>query len=163
MKQLSSMLSLLFAGLFWVFRVVLAYTTATGKDLGFPVQDFTTEVVLLFVVLILLVFVYKRNLIAGIIYLLVYAGYFGPQLFNAIMTIATADAGVDIYTYDTILASTIGIAVALFACLNILIDVLLDKNRKLNPTDKKTDWFYKNEEFDRKLDDRADKNNYRTL
>ena len=67
MKQLSSMLSLLFAGLFWVFRVVLAYTTATGKDLGFPVQDFTTEVVLLFVVLILLVFVYKRNLIAGII------------------------------------------------------------------------------------------------
>lgn len=30
-------------------------------------------------------------------------------------------------------------------------------------TYKKTDWFYKNEEFDRKLDDRADKNNYRTL
>ena len=65
MKQLSSMLSLLFAGLFWVFRVVLAYTTATGKDLGFPVQDFTVEVILLFVVLILLVFIYKRNLIAG--------------------------------------------------------------------------------------------------
>ena len=42
-------------------------------------------------------------------------------------------------------------------------DVLLDKGRKLNPTDKKTDWFYKNEEYDRKLDDRADKNNYRTL
>ena len=154
MKQLSSILSLLFAGLFWVFRVVLAYTTATGKDLGFPVQDFTTEVVLLFVVLI-----YKRNLIAGIIYLLVYAGYFGPQLFNAIMTVATADAGVDIYTYDTILASTIGIAVALFAFLNILVD----KNRAAHPTDKKTDWFYKNEQYDRKLDDRADKNNYRTL
>ena len=29
--------------------------------------------------------------------------------------------------------------------------------------DKKTDWFYKNEQFDRKMDDRADKNNYRTL
>ena len=39
----------------------------------------------------------------------------------------------------------------------------LDKNRKNNPKDKKTDWFYKNEEFDRKLDDRADKNNYRTM
>ena len=25
------------------------------------------------------------------------------------------------------------------------------------------DWFYKNEQYDRKLDDRADKNNYRTL
>ena len=47
--------------------------------------------------------------------------------------------------------------------LAVLIDLLLDKNRKNNPKDKKTDWFYKNEEFDRKLDDRADKNNYRTM
>ena len=62
MKQLSSILSVLFAGMFWVFRVVLAYTTATGKDLGFPVQNFTIEVILLFVVLILLVFIYKRNI-----------------------------------------------------------------------------------------------------
>ena len=45
----------------------------------------------------------------------------------------------------------------------VLLDLLVDKNRKLNPKDKKTDWFYKNEEYDRKLDDRADKNNYRTL
>ena len=28
--------------------------------------------------------------------------------------------------------------------------------------DKKTVWFYGNEEFDRKMDDRADRNNYRT-
>ena len=159
MKQLSSILSLLFAGLFWVFRVVLAYTTATGKDMGFPIQDFNIEVILLFVTLILLVFIYKRNIIAAIIYLLVYAGYFGPQLFNAIMTIASTEGMSDIYTYDTIIASAIGIAVALFAFLSILAD----RNRSAHPTDKKTDWFYKNEEYDRKLDDRADKNNYRTL
>ncbi len=159
MKQLSSILSLLFAGLFWVFRVVLAYTTATGKDMGFPIQDFNIEVILLFVTLILLVFIYKRNIIAAIIYLLVYAGYFGPQLFNAIMTIASTEGMSDIYTYDTIIASAIGIAVALFAFLSILAD----RNRAAHPTDKKTDWFYKNEEYDRKLDDRADKNNYRTL
>jgi len=29
--------------------------------------------------------------------------------------------------------------------------------------DKQTDWFYKNKEYDRKLDERADKNQYRTL
>jgi hypothetical protein len=45
----------------------------------------------------------------------------------------------------------------------VLLDLLLDKNRKNNPKDKKTDWFYQNEEYDRKMDDRADKNNYRTL
>ena len=29
--------------------------------------------------------------------------------------------------------------------------------------DKKTDWFYGDEKYDRKMDERADKNNYRTL
>ena len=28
-------------------------------------------------------------------------------------------------------------------------DLLLDKNRKANPKNKKTDWFFKNEKFDR--------------
>ena len=45
----------------------------------------------------------------------------------------------------------------------VLLDLLLDKNRKAHPKDKKTDWFYANEKFDRQLDERADKNNYRTL
>ena len=52
---------------------------------------------------------------------------------------------------------------ALGLALAALFDVLLDKNRKAHPTDKKTDWFYKNKDYDRKLDDRADKNNYRTM
>ena len=47
--------------------------------------------------------------------------------------------------------------------LAVLIDLLLDKNRKNNPKDKKTDWYYGNEKYDRKMDERADKNNYRTL
>jgi len=47
--------------------------------------------------------------------------------------------------------------------LAAFFDVLLDKNRKAHPVDKQTDWFYKNEQYDRKMDDRADKNQYRTL
>ena len=61
--------------------------------------------------------------------------------------------------YMSLLVALVGIAIPVAA----LFDVLLDKNRKLNPKDKKTDWFYKNKDFDRKLDERADKNNYRTL
>jgi hypothetical protein len=57
------------------------------------------------------------------------------------------------------MVSLIGIVIP----IAVLIDILLDKNRKVHPVDKKTDWFYKNEEYDRKMDDRADKNNYRTL
>jgi hypothetical protein len=53
----------------------------------------------------------------------------------------------------------VGMILPLFA----IFDLALDKNRKAHPKDKKTDWFYKDERFDRNLDDRADKNNYRTL
>ena len=41
------------------------------------------------------------------------------------------------------------------------LNVLLDKNRKAHPVDKKTVWFYKNEQYDRKFDERADRNQYR--
>ena len=40
MKQLSSILSLLFFFFFFFFKVILSYTIATGKDLGFPVHNF---------------------------------------------------------------------------------------------------------------------------
>ena len=45
----------------------------------------------------------------------------------------------------------------------VMLDLIADKNRKAHPKDKKTDWFYTNQKFDRELDERADKNNYRTL
>lgn len=61
--------------------------------------------------------------------------------------------------YSNLLVCLVGIVIPIAA----FFDVLLDKNRKANPIDKKTDWFYKNKEYDRKLDERADKNQYRTL
>ena len=69
------------------------------------------------------------------------------------------DSIIDITLYMNMFISLLGVALP----IAVLLDLLLDKNRKANPKDKKTDWFYKNEAYDRKLDDRADKNNYRTL
>ena len=46
----------------------------------------------------------------------------------------------------------------------VLVCIILVAKRKLIcGLIKKTDWFYKNDEFDREFDDRADKNNYRTM
>ena len=61
--------------------------------------------------------------------------------------------------YSSMFFALIGIALPIAA----VFDLLLDKNRKAHPVDKKTDWYYKNEKYDRQLDERADKNNYRTL
>ena len=41
------------------------------------------------------------------------------------------------------------------------MDIFLNKERKGSTKDKKTDWFYDNEEYTRKLDERADKNQYK--
>ena len=53
--------------------------------------------------------------------------------------------------------------IAIVLPISSIFDILLDKSRTKNPINKETDWFYKNEQYDRKLDERADKNNYRTL
>ena len=53
--------------------------------------------------------------------------------------------------------SVIGVVLALV----VMIDFLADHVKQ--PEQKNTDWFYENKEYDRKLDSRADKNNYRTM
>ena len=62
-------------------------------------------------------------------------------------------------SYLSLLIALVGVIIPLAA----FFDVLLDKNRKANPIDKQTDWFYKNKDFDREVDERADRNQYRTM
>ena len=95
-------------------------------------------------------------MIGAIIYFLSYLAYFGTDLINQIMPVFTGGQA-EITNYMGAFTSFLGIVLA-FA---VLVDLSIDKGRK--PKDKKTDWFYTNEQYDRQLDDRADKNNYRTL
>ena len=157
MKKLSTYLLVAFMVMFWIFRIVLAFTNSIGIDMGFRIANINIEVILLFVNLVLILLVAKRKMIGAIAYLLVNVWYFGPTMLAAFTTLSEGRA--DIYTIDAILEGFIGIILA----VAILFDLLLDRNRKEHPKDKKTDWFYKGEQYDRKLDERADKNNYRTL
>ena len=156
MKNLSSWLIAFFALMFWAFRIVVTFTYSMGMDFITQPIDMTMEIVLLFVAFICICFIFKRNLLITLIYFLAYLLYFGSNVLSGIGLIMDGQANIQIYT--DLFIDAIGILLPFIA----LIDVLLDKNRKLNPTDKKTDWFYKNKDYDRKLDERADKNNYRT-
>lgn len=163
MKNFSTWMLVMFMAMFWVLRIIIAFTYELGSDFG-GMQPFnqTMEIILLFVVLVCMILVVKRKIVGALIYLLAYGMYFGPNLITGITTIATANADVslsEVGLYMNTFISLIGIVIP----VAILFDLLLDKNRKANPKDKKTDWFFKNEKFDRKLDDRADKNNYRTM
>lgn len=163
MKNFSTWMLVMFMAMFWVFRIIVAFTYELGSDFG-GIEPFnqTMEIILLFVVLVCMILVVKRKIIGALIYLLAYGMYFGTNLITGISTIVTANADItlsEMGLYLNTFVSLIGIVIP----VAVLLDLLLDKNRKANPKDKKTDWFFKNEQFDRKLDDRADKNNYRTM
>lgn len=156
MKNLSSYLIVIFILMYWGFRIIVAATGSIGLDFIVKPIDNNIEIALLFIVLICVPFIFKRKLIGAIIYLVSYCWYFGRGLLENVIKMINNET-LSMQTYTDIFFSLIAIALPIVA----LFDILFDKSRKNNPVDKKTDWFYKNEQYDRQLDERADKNNYR--
>lgn len=155
MRSMPSYLLLIFMVMFWIFRIVVAFTSSLAIDIGFTPININLEIILLFVTLVSIALVGKRMLVGAIIYLISYGLYFGVDLYNIVVQIMQAQTTVT--DYSNTLASFIGVVLP----LAVFFNMLMDKNRTNHPVDKKTDWFYKNDEYDRKLDERADKNEYR--
>ena len=159
MKKFSTYLLVMFMIVFWIIRIIITLASQLGKDfMGMVPINEPFEIAILFATLLCLVLIVKRKLIGSILYLTLHAIYFGGDITTK-LSVITNNEVLTISQSTELMFSIIGIILP----LAVLIDLLLDKNRKLNPKDKKTDWFYKNEEYDRKLDERADKNNYRTM
>ena len=155
MTSLFSYLITAFGGLFWLLRLVVAITYTLEVDFPIVPLDFNTEIILLFVTIIAMVLIIKRNIIGALIYFVTYGWYFGNDLYNNVTNIINGQAlGTD---YLTIFISFIGVLIPLLT----VMDILLNKERKGSNKDNKTDWFYENEEYNRKLDERADKNQYK--
>ena len=158
MKSLSSWLITMFIIMFWILRLIVAITGTLNTDFILKPIDNNIEIVLLFVVLALVPFIFKRKILAAIIYLIAYGYYFGRGLIENIMPMINGQV-LSAETYLNMFIALIAIALPIVA----IFDILFDRTRTKNPVNKQTDWFYKNEQYDRKLDERADKNNYRTL
>lgn len=160
MKKLSTWLLVMFMVMFWIFRVIITLAAELDWDFGGlePLNQ-QIEVILLFVTLICILLVIKRKMLGGILYLISYALYFGVDLLNNAQNLMEIDSNININLYMNLFMSLIGMIIP----IAVMLDLLMDKNRKNHPKDKKTDWFYNNEQFDRKLDERADKNNYKTF
>lgn len=158
MKRFSTWILVMFMVMFWAFRVVVAVMPEFGTTLGSIVPlNSQLEIILSFVVLACIVLVVKRKIVGGLIYVVAYGMYFGVDLFKNIGSLIDGSTSLDT-TVNTLISF-----VAIILAVSVLLDLIFDKARKKNPKDKKTDWFYNNEKFDREYDERADKNNYRTL
>ena len=158
MKKLSTYLVVMFMIMYWIFRVIVVLMAQLGKEFVVAPFNMNFEIGLLFAFLLCAIFVVKRKTVGAVLYLGLYGVYFGADITEKCSLLAAGEQlGID--QMSSLFFSVIGVIIP----LAVLIDILLDKGRKAHPVDKKTDWFYKNEEFDRKMDDRADKNNYRTM
>ena len=159
MKKFSTYLLVMFMTIFWILRIIITISGQMGKDfMGIVPINQTFEIVLLFAFLLCAALVIKRKLLGALIYLTLHAIYYGGDITDKINILTRGETLTMAQSTDLIFS-----LIVIILPLAVLIDLLLDRGRKEHPVDKKTDWFYKNEQYDRKLDDRADKNNYRTL
>lgn len=158
MKSLASWLLAFFMVLFWGFRVIVAISAQTGGDFGgFIAFDNTIEIVLLFVSILSFILILKRSLIGAIIYLVSYGYYFGKYIVTTALPILTSGEAMSISVLQNFLAAALGILLGLIIFLNIAFE----KTKKNDYSDNKTDWFFRNKDYDRVLDERADKNQYK--
>lgn len=154
--SLISYLITMFAGLFWIFRVVVALTMSLDVNIGFTVPNLTEEIVMLFVTLLCLVLIVRRKLLGAILYAISYGWYFGKDILNVVIQIQNGE------TLNASQMLNVFVAfIAVILAISTVVDIGINKNRKGSTKDKKTDWFYKNEQFDREFDERADRNNYK--
>lgn len=157
----STILISMFIGMFWLFRAIVALCTQFSIDLlGIVAYDFNLEIIILFVTILCFVLIIKRKLIGSLLYLLVYGTYFGNHLFTNLVPLLGKEITFTTDIAMNLIVDFIAILLALFT----LLDILVDKNKKVNPSDKKTDWYFKNEKYDEELkarDKREDKNEYK--
>lgn len=137
------------AGIFWLFRIVVTMMFSSGST--FPVQpiNMTFEIVLLFVTFVCIILIAKKNMFGAIIYLLAQCAYFGVDIYKNVSQ--------DSINALNLLVSVVGIVIPFLAFANIG----LSSGKKSTGKNKKTDWFYGNEDYDRKFDERADTNQYK--
>ena len=161
MTNFSTWLLAIFMVMFWLFRCIVALCTQFSIDLlGIVSYDFNMEVLIAFITIPCIVLVIKRKLIGALGYLLLYGIYFGEHLFNNLMPVIQGQSTVTMDLTMNLIFDIVGIFLAIF----VLMDILVDKGRKANPTDRKTDWYFKNEKYDEELkkrDQREDKNEYK--
>ncbi len=155
MTSLFSYLLTFFGVAFWFFRAIATLLYQLEYDFFAKPINVTVEIIVLFLTLPCILLVIKRNIVGAAAYLGIYATYFGTALYEAFL--ATQATGLTLVNSSNMLFIVIGVLIPLLT----FMDILFNKHRTLGKGTSKGDWFYKNENFDRDFDERADRNQYR--
>ena len=88
MKSLFSYLIITFVVFFWILRIAVAVTASMAIDIGIQPINLTIEIILLFVTLVSILLIIKRNIIGGILYFSTYLLYFGATTITQVIALA---------------------------------------------------------------------------
>lgn len=142
--------------MFWIFRGFVAALESMEMEFICTTLNLKLEIIILFATLPCMLLVIKRNLVGATLYFGIYGAYFGTALYNSFMGM-NGEEGLTISNSMSLFSSVLGIIIPLFTFL----DILLNRYRRNLGLDKKTEWYYNNEKFDREYDERADRNQYK--
>ena len=157
MKTMSNYLIIMFSIMILVFRLIVVFTTIMGIDFFVQSSNVNIEIGFILIMLISIILLTKNKLSGAIIFLVSSFAYYGPSLFEEFNHLCTSTISIEESVQAVV--NLICITIPTFA----FFIIIAAKKQEAKPVDKKTDFFYKNEAYDRKYDERADKNNYRTL
>lgn len=141
--------------IFWGFRAVATVLYQLDRDFFATPLNVNIEIVVLFATLPCIVLVLKRNIVGAAAYFGIYAAYFGTALYEEIVEMQVS--GITIVNSSNLLCIALGVIIPFLTFL----DILFNKNRTLGNGVKKENWFYGDEKYDRKFDERADRNQYK--
>lgn len=157
MRTISNYLIIMFLVILFIFRLIVVFTATMGIEFMVQPINVEYEIALLFVMIICIILMSKNKLSGAIILVITSVAYYGPSLLEQLTSLASNNVSIDM-AMQTIV-SIVCLIIPIFA----FFIIAFAKEQEKRPVDKKTDFFYKNEAYDRKYDERADKNNYRTM
>ena len=157
MRTMSNYLIIMLSVMLFIFRLIVVFTTTMGIEFMVQAINVKYEIALLLVMLVSIILMSKNKLSGAIIFVISSLAYYGPSLLTQI-TFAMSNT-ISIEVAMEVVISLIAIVIPIFA----FFIIAFAKEQEKRPVDKKTDFFYKNEAYDRKYDERADRNNYRTM
>lgn len=156
MKSIFSYLIVIIAVLYWIFRVVVSLMYSMSVEFICQPLNPTIEIAILFLTVPSIIFIIRRNIVVATLYFGMYAAYFGTILFNSLTTVSTETESLVFADTTSIVFSALGVIIPFL----VWADVAIQKSR-FRPSDRNTDWYYENDKYNRKFDERADRNQYK--
>lgn len=157
MRTMSHYLIIMLSAMLFIFRLVVVFTTVLGIEFIVQSINVNYEIAFLLIMLVSIILMTKSKLTGAIIFVASSLAYYGPTLLNQLTYLSSNTISIEVAMQ--IVISLVCVIIPIFA----FFIIAFAKQQEKKPVDKKTDFFYKNEAYDRKYDERADKNNYRTL